>query len=192
MVPSSRALAAAMTTEITADLGPILELGAGTGVFTQALIERGIPQDQLILVERHAVLAEILRRRFPGAQVLLRDAAQPLEPELAIDRPVGAVLSGLPVLSMPTRQVIRILDGAFGHLRPSGALYQFTYGIRCPVPRVLLDRLGLRSVKIGNAFANLPPATVYRVTRRAPRPAHSPVPRSDSRQDLGGMEGSAA
>ena len=104
MVPSSRALALAMTAEITPDLAPILELGPGTGVFTQALIERGIPEDQLILVERHPELVEILRRRFPRAHVLLRDAAQPLTPETAEIGPVGAALSGLPVLSMPPRR----------------------------------------------------------------------------------------
>jgi phospholipid N-methyltransferase len=44
--------------------------------------------------------------------------------------------------------------------------YQFTYGLSCPVPRVVLDRLGLESARIGRAFVNVPPAAVYRIRRR--------------------------
>jgi phospholipid N-methyltransferase len=71
---------------------------------------------------------------------------------------------------MPAKTVIGILDGAFRHLRPEGAFYQFTYGPRCPIPRAILDRLGLKAVKIGRAVANVPPASVYRITRRWQRP----------------------
>jgi phosphatidylethanolamine/phosphatidyl-N-methylethanolamine N-methyltransferase len=65
--------------------------------------------------------------------------------------------------------VIAILEASFGHLRPEGAFYQFTYGPRCPVSRALLDRLGLKATRIGWAFANVPPAAVYRIRRRPPR-----------------------
>ena len=39
--PSSRALAAMMTAEITPALGPVIELGPGSGVFTRAILARG-------------------------------------------------------------------------------------------------------------------------------------------------------
>ncbi len=78
----------------------------------------------------------------------------------------GAVVSGLPLLSLPRRTVIRILLSAFRHLRVDGAFFQFTYGPGCPVPSVVLDRLGLRAQRIGRCIANLPPATVYRISRR--------------------------
>ncbi len=43
VAPSSRALARAIARQIEpACSGPILELGPGTGVITQALLERGI------------------------------------------------------------------------------------------------------------------------------------------------------
>ena len=78
----------------------------------------------------------------------------------------GAVISGLPVLAMPVRSVMLILHGAFHHLREGGAFYQFTYGPVCPIKRAILDRLGLEAKRIGGAMINLPPASVYRVTRR--------------------------
>jgi hypothetical protein len=60
------------------------------------------------------------------------------------------------------------MSGAFSYLRPGGAFYQFTYGPRCPVPRPILDRLGLQSAYIGGTVRNLPPAAVYRISRIDP------------------------
>jgi phosphatidylethanolamine/phosphatidyl-N-methylethanolamine N-methyltransferase len=179
IVPSSRALAAAMTTEITADTAPVMELGPGTGVFTQALIDCGVPEERLILIERHPEMAQMLQRKFPRAQVIQTDAARTDRVSLNGYGQVGAVLSGLPLLSMPARKVIAIVDRAFGHIRPTGAFYQFTYGYRCPIPRLILDRLDLRAVKIGGTFANLPPAAVYRVNRRRPRTAGAGMLQTD-------------
>jgi phosphatidylethanolamine/phosphatidyl-N-methylethanolamine N-methyltransferase len=71
----------------------------------------------------------------------------------------------LPFLSMPDK-VASILGGAFSILRGDGAFYQFTYGFRCPVPKAVLEDLDLEAVCIGRAFCNLPPAAVYRITRR--------------------------
>jgi phosphatidylethanolamine/phosphatidyl-N-methylethanolamine N-methyltransferase len=170
VVPSGRALAAAITAEIEPDTAPVIELGPGTGAFTRALLARGVPESQLALVEAGPDFAKLLQDRFPEAQVLCMNAtrlaaADPFDGEKA-----GAVVSGLPVLSMPPRAVIAILDGAFHHLRPDGAFYQFTYGPRCPIPRAILDRLGLKAVRIGRAVANVPPAAVYRISRRWQRP----------------------
>lgn len=72
-------------------------------------------------------------------------------------------MSGLPLLSMPEQQVEAILRAAFAKLSPTGAFYQFTYGPRCPVSSAVLDRLGLKAERVGGTFANLPPATVYRI-----------------------------
>jgi phospholipid N-methyltransferase len=52
VVPSSPQLAKAITAEISAANAPVIELGPGSGVFTRALIERGIPQARLALVGR--------------------------------------------------------------------------------------------------------------------------------------------
>ena len=53
-------------------------------------------------------------------------------------------------------------------MRPTGSFYQFTYGPRCPVPRPILDRLGLKATRVGGTIRNIPPASVYRITRRQP------------------------
>lgn len=97
------------------------------------------------------------------------DAARLARANLFDGAPVGAVVSGLPLLSMKPRKVVGILAGAFGCVQPGGAFYQFTYGPTCPVPRRVLDRLGLKAVRIGRALANVPPAAVYRISRRPRR-----------------------
>ena len=166
IAPSSPALANAITAEITAVSAPVIELGPGTGVFTRALLARGVPEDKLALVEYGPGFARMLQSRYPRAHVLRMDAARLRSVELFGGEGVGAVVSGLPLLSMPANEVIAILDGAFAHLRPDGAFYQFTYGPRCPVRRSILERLGLKAVRIGGALANMPPASVYRILRR--------------------------
>lgn len=103
------------------------------------------------------------------------DAAKLRKLPLQASAPVGAVVSGLPFLSMPMRKVHAILEGAFSHLRCGGALYQFTYGPKCPIARPLLDRLGLKARYVGCTLANIPPAAVYRISRRRPRRAFEPA-----------------
>ncbi|WP_024506967.1 rRNA adenine N-6-methyltransferase family protein [Bradyrhizobium sp. ARR65] len=166
IAPSGTALAELITREITAASGPILELGPGTGVFTYQLLKRGIRQQDLTLVEYGSDFMRLLQLRFPGARVLWMDAARLADEPLFDGAPVGAVVSGLPLLNMSTRKVMSIIGGAFSYLRPGGAFYQFTYGMTCPVPRPVLDRLGLRAKLVDRAMFNVPPAAVYRLTRR--------------------------
>jgi phospholipid N-methyltransferase len=168
ITPSGTNLANLITSEISAASGPVLELGPGTGVFTEALLARGLRQADLTLVEYGSDFVRMLQYRFPHARVLWMDAAQLGAHDLFGERGAGAVVSGLPLLNMSTRKLVGILSGSFRHLRPGGAFYQFTYGVTCPVPRPILDRLGLKATCIGRVLRNVPPATVYRITRRKP------------------------
>ncbi|MBB3290470.1 MULTISPECIES: methyltransferase domain-containing protein [Rhizobium] len=166
VTPSGRALSSLMTAEISAQTGTVIELGPGTGVFTEALLQRGVAEENLVLVEYGAEFANQLSNRFPAARTVQMDAARLRKLPIHAKAPVGAVVSGLPLLSMPSRKVLAIVEGAFSLLRHNGAFYQFTYGPRCPIARPLLDRLGLKATYVGWTFANIPPAAVYRITRR--------------------------
>lgn len=181
VVPSGKRLANAITAEISPSTGPVIELGPGTGVFTRALIACGVRQEDLVLIEAGSTFAAALHQRFPRACTLSMDAARLREVELFAGRRAGATVSGLPLLSMSPRKVIAILHGAFGKMRADGAFYQFTYGPRCPVPRVMLDRLGLKATRIGGSLVNLPPAAVYKIRRRPQR--HWDEPASFGRSD---------
>lgn len=166
IAPSSRRLARLITSQISPASAPVLELGPGTGVFTRALLRRGLRQNQLILVECDPRFARLLERDFPHAWIVQMDAARLRQANIVDGEPVGAVVSGLPLLSMSMRTRIAILQFAFRHLRRGASFYQFTYGLRCPVPRAVLERLGLKVVRMGSTLMNAPPATVYRIRAR--------------------------
>lgn len=167
VAPSGAALAELITSEITGRSGRIVELGAGTGVFTQALRARGVREAHLILVERNAAFAALLQARFPHARTLRMDAAL-LERWAGDERPdAGAVISSLPLLGLPANRMRAILLGAFACLARDGALYQIGYGPSCPLPRGLLDELGLQATRLGRVWRNVPPATVHRIRRAA-------------------------
>ncbi|MCR6478188.1 methyltransferase domain-containing protein [Variovorax sp. ZS18.2.2] len=181
VAPSSDTLARLITRGISPSDGAVLELGVGTGVFTRALLDLGIPEDALTLVECDDDFAATLRERFPRARVVQANATLLARREPFAADSFGAVVSGLPLLTMPPRRVMEILSGAFDRLRPAGSFYQFTYFPRCPVPRALLERLGLKAVCVGGTLWNLPPARVYRISRRQPLA----VTRRDSRVGTG-------
>ena len=166
IAPSSLSLAHIMTSEISFCDAPILELGPGTGVFTRRLVEKGIPQENLVLVESSQGFAELLEWRFPKAKIIRGDASKLLVNEHVLPGTVGAVISGLPLAIMPARKVLTIMKFAFQSLKSDAFFYQFTYGQKCPVASAILDRCGLSSIHIGRTFRNVPPASVYRIFRK--------------------------
>lgn len=168
VAPTGATASSLMVQEITAKTGPIIELGPGTGVFTRALLKRGVKQQDLTLVEYGPDFIPLLRHRFPGARVLRMDAARLRKEKLFEGAPVAAVVSGLGLLTMPPETVFAILDGAFAYLRPGGAFYQITYRPRCPVADAIQTGLGLQATCIGRTLRNLPPAWVYRISRLPP------------------------
>lgn len=167
IAPSSAALADAITADLTPVSAPVIELGPGTGVFTRAIIARGIPEHRLALIENGAEFVDKLHQNFPRAYVQRMDATRLKHVELFDGERAGAVVSGIPLLLMPAKGVIALLEGSFERLRPDGAFYQFTYGLGAPIARSILDRLDLMATRIGGTFANLPPAAVYRIRRRS-------------------------
>jgi phosphatidylethanolamine/phosphatidyl-N-methylethanolamine N-methyltransferase len=166
IAPSSRGLARLICSEIEASGAPVLELGPGTGVFTQALLARGIEPMQLTLIEALPEFAALLRHRYPGARVLACDAAGLADAALYPEACVAAAVSGLPLRAMPSEVIDAIIASVFAWLRPGACLYQFTYGLRCPIPRAILQRHQLRAHAMGRVWRNLPPATVYRIARQ--------------------------
>jgi phospholipid N-methyltransferase/membrane protein DedA with SNARE-associated domain len=165
IAPSGRALAELITSEIGAGTGRVLELGSGTGAFAAALLARGVAEGDLTLVEREDGFARLLVRRYPRSTVLVSDAETIGGSENDAAARFGAVVCGLGLLNMPPEQVERILVAAFAQSRADAALYLFTYGRSCSVPAEVLARLNLDVQRIGKTCRNLPPASVYRLSR---------------------------
>ena len=166
IAPSGPALARAITAGISAASMPVIEFGPGTGVFTQAILDAGVTPDQLVMVEAGANFAAMMRTRFPAVRLVEGSAAELADVVLFGPGMAGAVVSGLPILSMPKLVVLAILAKAFSELRPGGAMYQFTYGYRCPVADTILDALDLKASRTATVLVNAPPASVYKIERR--------------------------
>lgn len=164
VMPSGRSLASAMVAGIDLKApGKVVELGGGTGNITAALLEAGVPPTDLAVVERDPAFAEVITRRFPDVRLLLGDAAdlRRLLRDAGIDQ-VKAVVSSLPLLSIPERACLRIISEAVAALDDEGVLVQFTYGPASPVSRRIATRLGLQAERIGWVVDNIPPASVWR------------------------------
>ena len=174
VMPSGRLLAEAMALATLAAManhpGHVIELGAGTGEVTKALLVAGIEPKRLALVERDPELARFLRGHFPGPKIVEGDAARLTEllKSHGIEK-VSAVVSSLPLLSLPAEVVNGIVHGVFASLPAGAPLIQFTYGPSPPVPKALRERLGLQGVSGKRIWRNVPPAVVWTFTRPAGR-----------------------
>jgi phosphatidylethanolamine/phosphatidyl-N-methylethanolamine N-methyltransferase len=170
VVPSGRLLAEAMArttlAEMTGRDGPVIELGAGTGEVTKALLAVGIPAHRLALVEREPELAAFLRSHFPGPRIVEGDAARlaPLLDRHGI-KSAAAVVSSLPLLSLPAEIVNGIVHSVFEVLPRGAALVQFTYGPSPPVPKTLREGLRLVGARGKRIWRNVPPAVVWTFRR---------------------------
>ena len=170
VVPSgpllAKALAQTAVHEIEGREGHVIELGAGTGEVTKALLAAGIAPERLALVERDPELAAFLRRHFRGPRIIEGDAArlQRLLAGAGVAN-VAAVVSGLPLLSLPGDVVTGIVHGVFDALPRGAALVQFTYGPAPPVPKALRESLHLVGAHGRRIWRNVPPAVVWTFRR---------------------------
>ncbi len=172
VIPSSRALARAVSQEIVWRPGQVIvELGAGTGAISQGLIESGLPPEALVMIELDRPLFEYLRDRFPAVRVINGDATRLIDilRQQGISE-VGTVISGIPMVTMPLAFQRAIIEQSFAALAPGGCLLQYTYSPISPIPA---RKLGVEARLVRFVVRNLPPATVWRFRPQAGRgPTH--------------------
>ena len=159
-MPSGRLLARTMAQYVDIDCsGPVVELGPGTGAITSALIERGVDQKRLVLVEYNPGFCALLRDRYPHAKVVQGDAYR-LRDTLwnVLNAPANAVVSGLPLVTKPMLTRVRLVRDAFAALAPGAPFVQFTYSVVPPIPKSLP---GVSTEASERIWMNLPPARVW-------------------------------
>jgi phosphatidylethanolamine/phosphatidyl-N-methylethanolamine N-methyltransferase len=160
VMPSGRLLARTMAQYVDPDAtGPVVELGPGTGAITNALIERGVDQKRLVLVEYNPGFCALLRDRYPQAKVVQGDAYR-LRDTLwnVLSAPATAIVSGLPLVTKPILTRVRLVRDAFAALAPRAPFVQFTYSVVPPIPKSLP---GVSTEDSERIWMNLPPARVW-------------------------------
>lgn len=161
IAPSSPKLAAAMARWLPADRESyVLELGAGTGAVSKALIERGLREDRLVAIEHNPKMAQVLHRRFPRAHIIVGDAWHMdtlLGEHGEAIQSVGAVISSLPLLNFPAHEAEALAQKIRSLLEPDGKWVQYSYhlGNAQPQGASLFQLLSSNVV-----WLNLPPARV--------------------------------
>ena len=160
VMPSGRVLARTMAQYVDVESdGPVVELGPGTGAITNALIERGVDQKRLVLVEFNPGFCALLRDRYPQAKVVQGDAYA-LRDSLwdVLSAPAAAIVSGLPLVTKPMLTRLKLIRDAFIALAPGAPFVQFTYSVAPPIPKSLP---GVSTEASERIWMNLPPARVW-------------------------------
>jgi phosphatidylethanolamine/phosphatidyl-N-methylethanolamine N-methyltransferase len=165
VMPSGRVLARTMAQYVDIDSSePVVELGPGTGAITSALIEHGVDQKRLVLVEYNPSFCALLRDRYPHAKVVQGDAYA-LRDSLwnMLTAPASAVVSGLPLVTKPMLTRLKLIRDAFVALAPGAPFVQFTYSVAPPIPKSLP---GVSTEASERIWMNLPPARVWVYRKR--------------------------
>lgn len=166
VAPSSPKLSQLMASPVDPSDAPVLEIGAGTGAITRALLERGLEPERLFIVERDPSLAAFLRREFPAVRVRCGEAVHlsRILPHETFGR-IRTVVSSLPLRNLPPADQMENVRAIVNALAPGGQLVQYTYLAGCPIA---IRRFGLQAECLGRVWLNLPPASVWRFTAQHP------------------------
>ena len=146
------------------DEGYILELGSGMGAITECILQRQVPEDKLILIEKNKNFADYLSHKYRNANVFAEDAANAktlLEAQGICE--VRHIVCSLPFVIMQQEQQMSILDVIFKLLHPQGCVSIVTYFVRCPISKKVLDQYNKSSELFGFTMKNIPPAYVYQI-----------------------------
>jgi phosphatidylethanolamine/phosphatidyl-N-methylethanolamine N-methyltransferase len=159
---SSPKLAATMTAGLGLERAArVVELGPGTGVFTEAVLALLRPEARLTAYEINPRFAASVRERFPQVEVVTGSA------EHLDVHDLDVVVSGLPWTAMTADRQRRILDAITAALAPNGRFTTFAYAHAAWTPPARRFAASLRSrfavvERTPVVWGNLPPAFVYR------------------------------
>ena len=167
--PSSSALARLVVNSCDVQPGgTVVELGPGTGAFTELMLKRLKRSGRLICVEINRTNAAVLRRRFPECEII-NDSAENL-PRYLDRGQANCIISGLAWGNMLPRLQNRILAAILRTLAPGGQFVGFAYlhAAWYPTTQRFRRRLRERFARVKTTpviWRNLPPAFVYQCWR---------------------------
>ncbi|MPZ65584.1 MAG: methyltransferase domain-containing protein [Pseudonocardiaceae bacterium] len=172
LLPSGRALARRLAAVVPREAAGqrrqvVVELGAGTGAVTVEIARRAGPGSTLIAIEKDAAMAEQLRSRGLGAEIVTADALT--LPEILADHGLDradAIVSVLPFTLLPPARQRELVEVIREALHPDGVFTAAAYsaGYWTPTARRFRDELQ-RSfhevVPTRSIWDNVPPAMSY-------------------------------
>ncbi|SFS76926.1 class I SAM-dependent methyltransferase [Marininema halotolerans] len=158
VTPSSKYLVKALLDPIAwGQVDTLVELGAGTGVITQALESKLHSQAKAFIFEKDPILHSLLHQNHPTLHHVL-DATE-IKNTLTTHglSHADAILSSLPFTNFSITVRNAILDQICSSLAPSGVFTAYQYSLQM---KPLLNKR-FRHVEIRWVIRNLLPAFVY-------------------------------
>ena len=162
IVPSSPALCRRVVQQVRRNPDEwVLELGAGTGVVSRALLESNIPPERLSVVEIVPDMARHLAETLPGVEIINGDArALPdLIPRNRHGR-IGTIICGIPLVLLPLAEQRRFIQAMNG-VAPGRGFLHYSYCATSPLPA---QKHALTARREAWTPLNIPPASVWRYT----------------------------
>ena len=163
--PSSASLARVVVDSCEfASEDTVVELGPGTGVFTEQLLERLGPHGRLLAVDINLANIDELQRRCPRCRVI-HDSAEHLGRHVDAGK-ASCIISGLAWGNMLPVLQDRIFEAILSSLAPSGQFVAFGYIHAAWFPTALRFRRRLfrtfeQVETTPIVWRNMPPAFVY-------------------------------
>ena len=161
MTPSSRFLAAKMLNHIPIkEAKVVVELGPGTGVFTEKILENLGENTQLIVVELNDDFFNTLKNKLHHPNLHLRhgsaDKIGIYLKELGFEK-ADLIISSLPLANFPSELRKNVIETAKNCLDDKGKFVQFQYSLQS----LKTLKRNFHSVKVDFTAFNFPPAFVY-------------------------------
>lgn len=156
--PSSKYVTGKMLEPINWDrAGTIIELGAGTGVFTGEIAARKKEATRLLVIERDPDMRRNLEDFYPGMDFGSRaESLSYLCRKFALPR-ADYIISGLPFANMEKERRNRIMTEINECLKPGGLFITFQYSLQLEnTLKALFEEVTMKM-----EFRNLPPAVIY-------------------------------
>lgn len=158
LTPSSKYLTRKMLKKLPWEtIKTVVELGAGTGVFTQYIIQHKRLDCKFIAVEQDKLMYHRLKIQYP-CMIMEREAENLIYIlyKHKMSR-VDCIVSGLPFANMDKAERERIIAAASGSLKQGGFLVLFQYSLQM---HCLLKQY-FKQVHINLEIRNFPPAFIY-------------------------------
>lgn len=137
---------------------PVVEIGAGTGRLTRALLHCGVLAEDLTVVELDRQMCAFLRKSIPHIHVIEGDATHLpdlIPPEIC--EKVGVVVSAIPLMYLNEKLRKSLMNAAFSILKPEAKVVHVTYNPKSP----LTFWSGVKQNRVAATWFNFPPGFVW-------------------------------
>ena len=161
VMPSSKFLSKKMVDHLNFKSAKlIIELGPGTGVITERIIEKLGTNSKLLVIELNETFYKDLKKRITDKRVTIRKgSAADLSDfinDIEFDK-ADFIVSSIPLAVLPNTLRKRIVIAVNKHLDQKGTFIQFQYTLQS----LKLLKKVFKNVSIKHCLFNIPPAFVY-------------------------------